>query len=198
MTVHDEVRAALDPILGTVQGQIESTWEGHLVRMYIRGSAQMLAWGQTQGGLPIVFEGPPIQEAIDYASSRGGQLITKLNEETINRIANTVSRAIKNKRGIEGMARDVRGVMEDMSRDRARMIARTESNDALSQAFMDRGKALGVEASSWIPRAPLDEDCLANARAGKVKLGEAFPSGHLRPPAHPNCECALAPERIGD
>ncbi len=198
MTVHDEVRAILDPILGVVQESIETTWEGHLVRMYIRGSAQMVAWGVTQGGLPIVFEGPPIVEAVDYASTRGGQLITKLNEETINRIANTVSQAIQNKRGIDGMARDIRRVMEDMSTKRARMIARTESNDALSQAFLDRGKELGVPASSWIPRAPLDKDCLDNADAGKVKLGERFPSGHTRPPAHPNCECALAPERIGD
>ena len=197
MTIHDEVRAVLDPILGVVQESIETTWEGHLVRMYIRGSAQMVSWGVTKGGLPIVFEGPPIQDAINYASTRGGQLITKLNEETINRITQTVSQAIKNKRGIDGMARDIRNTMEDMSHKRARMIARTESNDALSQAFLDRGKELGVESSTWIPRAPLDEDCLNNAKAGPVKLGEAFPSGHRRPPAHPNCECALAPKRLG-
>ena len=193
LTLQNEIQGVLDPIIGSVRSTIEVQWRGHLVRMYIRGVAQMTSWGLTQSGLPIVFEGPPIQDAIAYAENRGAVMVTQMEAETQRRLARVISNAIKNKRGVEGMARDIKQSMVDMGRDRSRMIARTESNDALSQAFLDRGKRLGVASSEWIPRFPLDEDCLINARAGLVKLGTPFPSGHLRPPAHPNCECALAP-----
>ena len=36
-------------------------------------------------------------------------------------------------------------------------------------------------------------DCDDNALAGLVPGGEAFPTGHLHPPAHPGCRCLLAP-----
>jgi hypothetical protein len=35
-------------------------------------------------------------------------------------------------------------------------------------------------------------DCEDNALAGPLVKGEAFPTGHLHPPAHPGCRCLLA------
>jgi len=38
-------------------------------------------------------------------------------------------------------------------------------------------------------------DCDDNSLAGDVALGEAFPTGVVRPPAHPGCRCLLVPAR---
>ena len=35
--------------------------------------------------------------------------------------------------------------------------------------------------------------CMANEAAGPVAIGHPFPSGHLAPPGHPRCRCALTP-----
>jgi hypothetical protein len=36
-------------------------------------------------------------------------------------------------------------------------------------------------------------DCDDNALAGVIATGEDFPTGHIRPPAHPGCRCLLVP-----
>lgn len=43
------------------------------------------------------------------------------------------------------------------------------------------------------PEQPCCTDCDDNALAGPVPAGDAFPTGHDRPPAHPGCRCVLAP-----
>jgi hypothetical protein len=40
-------------------------------------------------------------------------------------------------------------------------------------------------------------DCDDNALAGAIPSGEAFPTGHRRPPAHPGCRCVLvSPDQL--
>lgn len=195
--VTDGVDAIMDPILAVFQDQFNTDIEGRAVTAYLRGSAEMIAWGKANlPGVALPFEGPPIQQAIDYAQKRGAELVTGMNGETKRRLGQVVSDGIKNKRGVDGLARDIRGAFDDMARDRSKTIARTETADALEQAFMDRSNDLGVTGKEWIPIAPLDEDCLDNAAAGVIKINATFPSGHERPPAHPNCVCALAPVMI--
>jgi hypothetical protein len=75
------------------------------------------------------------------------------------------------------------------------MIARTETADALEQAFMDRSKAMGVTGKEWITHDPCPI-CEENGAEGVVPIDHIFSSGDERPPAHPNCRCALAPVMI--
>ena len=42
----------------------------NIVKIYLQGSAEMITWGKTKGGIPIQYEGPPIDEAIAYAKKR--------------------------------------------------------------------------------------------------------------------------------
>jgi hypothetical protein len=48
-----------------------------------------------------------------------------------------------------------------------------------------------VESVEWLVTEPC-ELCAPNADK-VVPLGKGFPTGHLHPPAHPNCRCAIAP-----
>ena len=78
---------------------------------------------------------------------------------------------------------------------RAQMIARTETNDALSQASMDKMRDMGIDGKEWLTGDPC-EICAANEADGVIPREQAFSSGHVRPPAHPNCNCSLAPAII--
>jgi len=50
----------------------------------------------------------------------------------------------------------------------------------------------------WVPdpTAPACPDCEDDALAGTVPSGQAFPTGHAHPPAHPGCRCLVVGERV--
>lgn len=50
----------------------------------------------------------------------------------------------------------------------------------------------------WVPdpSQPPCPDCEDDALAGVVASGDAFPTGHLHPPAHPGCRCLVVGERV--
>ena len=185
----------LDPLLRTISERLEAELVGELTDIYLSGSAEMTTWGQTVGGRPIAFEGPPIEDAINYAQKHGARLVTNMNDETKRRLGKVVSDGIKNKRGIDGIARDLRGTFDDMSRHRSKLIARTETADALSNAALDRGKDMGITHKEWITvgDSAVSDECAGNEAQGVIKMNQVFSSGAMAPPEHPNCRCALAP-----
>ena len=184
----------LDRLLGAFNETLETTVGGELTQVYISGTAEMTSWGKTKGGIPISYEGPPVEGAISFAKTQGAKLITQMDEETKRRLAGVISNGIKDKRGIPGIQRDLRKAFTDMSRHRAELIARTETANALSTASLDSMKDMGIEGKEWVWPGTSDCGiCSANAAAGVIPVNQAFPSGDMAPPAHPNCECALAP-----
>jgi len=181
----------LDPLLAALTDSLTHGVNGHVATIYISGSAEMISWAR------LPYEGPPIQQAIEWAEKHCAELVKGMNEESKRQLAKIISDGIKNKRGIPGLARDIRKSFSDMSRYRSRMIARTETNNALSKAFMDRAKDMGIEGREVVRGSDYDCDiCGENAGAGCVPLNQAFPSGHTEPSFHSNCACALAPCRL--
>ena len=185
----------LDPILRTLSVRLRADLVGELTDVYLSGSAEMIVWGKTAGGKAIAYEGPPVQQAIAYAERHGAQLVTRMDEETKRRLAKVVSDGIQNKRGIDGIARDLRGTFDDMSRYRSKLIAKTETADALGQAFEDRGKELGITHKEWVTVGDdrVSDGCAENEAAGVIPFNQPFPSGDMRPPRFPGCRCASAP-----
>ena len=192
-----EIDGILDPILATFRDRLSTTLQGHSAMAYLRGSAEMIQWGKTKlTDRPIFYEGPPVQQAINYANKHSAQLVTRMDEETKSRLAKVIGDAIEQKRGIPGLARDIRREFDDMTKFRSQLIARTETADALEEAFTERGKAMGVTGKEVITAPEGDypcEICQANADEGVVPIDHIFQSGHKRPPFHPNCICSLAP-----
>ncbi len=198
MPLKDDLDGFLEPLLAAFRPKLRTIIEGHLARVWIQGDAQLVTWGMTKGGFAIQYEGPPISQAIEYAAKHGAQMITKMDEETKKRIAQIISDGIKNKRGVEGLARDLRKEFEDMSRYRAKIISQTETCDALEDGFMTRAKIMGIEGKEWVVTGDerVCEICLGNEAEGIVPLDHVFSSGHVRPPGHVSCRCALAPARL--
>lgn len=172
---------------------------GYIATIYLSGSAEMITWGKTKAGIPIAYEGPPIQQAIDYAEKSCAKLVTRMDEETKSRLAKVISDGIKNKRGIDGLARDIRNDFADMTKLRSQTIARTETANALGQSFIDRGKDMGVNGKQWITVGDdkvNQEICAPNEAQGIIPFDQPFQSGHMAPPGHVNCRCAAAPARL--
>ena len=193
MTLASDVDNFLDPILAAFSDSLQARLNGYVATAYLRGSAQMVQWGRTKlTDRPIFFEGPPMQEAIDYATKHCATLVAGLNEETKARLAKVIGNAIEEKRGIPGLARDIRNSFDDMNKARSEMIARTETCDALEQAFLDRADDMGITGKEWVTYDPCGI-CEDNEAEGIVPIAHIFSSGHERPPAHPSCRCALAP-----
>lgn len=188
----------MEPILKTFRARLTLDIVGQHVKAYLLASAEMITWGTTKGGIPIAYEGPPISQAIEYAQKHCAQLVTKMDDESRTLIAQTVSDGIKNKRGIDGLARDIRKQFEDMSRARSQVIAKSETRDALFHASQDRMEDMGVTGKEWILGSGGKEgnctDCKANADAGIISVGEEFPTPQYD--IHPGCTCAIAPVMI--
>jgi hypothetical protein len=106
-----------------------------------------------------------------------------------------VSDGIKNKRGIPGLARDIRKEFPDMTIERARSIAHNETAYSLEAAFIERSKAMGVDGKEWVGFDPC-EICRANVAVGVIPMNQIFPGGVMHPPQHDGCRCALAPARL--
>lgn len=187
-----DAEKVISNLLSTFDDQLLETLDGELHTIYTSGTAEMTTWGKTKGGIPISYEGPPVQGAIDFARDRGAALVTQMDDESKRRLSKVISDGIANKRGIPGIQRDLRTTFTDMSKFRSTMIARTETADALSQASLASMEDMGIEGKEWVVNQPCDI-CLANEADGVIPVNQSFSSGDQAPPAHPNCECALAP-----
>ncbi len=96
----------------------------------------------------------------------------------------------------------------DDTSDRLRATYREWKTDRLVEvtrhhvlAAFGRGQAavrpIG-EPVRWVPdpSSPACPDCEDDALAGSVPAGDAFPTGHVHPPAHPGCRCLLVAVRV--
>lgn len=194
-----EAEDILEPILATFRTRLQATLLDHAMTVYLKGSAQMLEFGRTlTTDRPIFFEGPPMQQAINYANKHAARLVTKMDAETRDRLANVVGKAIKDKRGVDGLARDIRREFQDMSKYRSNLIAKTETRDALFHASQDRMEDIGVTGKQWILGSGGKEgncpDCRANAAAGIIPVDQEFPIPQYD--IHPGCTCSIAPAML--
>ena len=198
-----EIDTLLNPILARFDGELGKSLKDGLVSGYLSGSANMMTYGETSLGIEIAYEGPPMKEAVDFALKHisKAKLVDGINATTRIRIANAIAEGLQQKLGLEGMRKLIRDKFQWMGKgrselgrtlvSRARMIALTESNNALSQAFIDRSKDMGIEYKEWLVVVPC-EICAPNANQ-VIPMDGIFNSGHDRPPAHVNCVCSLAP-----
>lgn len=198
MPLNKDIEDALDPLLATFSKKIEADIAGQIAEINISGTAEMVTWGKTKAGVPIAYEGPPIQGAIDWAEKRSATLVKGLDEETKKRLAHTISQGIETKRGIPGLARDIRTTFSDMSKHRSELIARTETANSLSQASLDTMEDMEIDGKEWVTAGDdrVSDECEANEAQGVIPVGQAFTSGPMAPPQHPDCRCTLSPARL--
>jgi SPP1 gp7 family putative phage head morphogenesis protein len=138
------------------------------------------------------------QAAADWAEQNAARLVTGIDETTVNLLSSAISTGIEEQMGVDGTGRLIRQVLDDMSVSRARTIAITEMNGAFSEAALQKMLRLGIEYKRWILSPDACPICQDNADQGAIAVGEDFDSGDERPPAHPNCRCAVVGARSPD
>ena len=90
------------------------------------------------------------------------------------------------------IAKKVRGIYREWKTQRI-----DEQLDDLFRRRVRRGprsKRSGrARAVGWIvdPDGPASPDCEDNSLQEPIIAGDAFPTGHAHPPAHPGCRCLL-------
>ena len=193
-TPEKDAEAIIEPILTAWRGKLYNSLLTHTYRAYIQGLAQMTRYA----GLP--FEGPPMREAIEYAQKRAAILVKQIDDDTRTQLANVIADGIKNKRGIPGLTQDIQKVMKDMSGVRSELIARTETNTALSDGSFSRMKGIGVNGKSWLTVGDdkVRPEHVANEKAGIIPIDQPFPDGSMHPPGtNPfNCRCVMVPQML--
>lgn len=188
----------VDPILATLRTTLFDRLNNQLLAIWVSGSAEVVTWGQTKAGIPIAYEGPPIQGAIDWAKKHSATLVKGIDEETKKRLAYTIKQGVETKRGIPGLARDIRTTFSDMSKHRSELIARTETAEALSKASLDTMEDMGIDGKEWVTAGDdlVSPECEGNENEGVIPVGQTFSGGVMAPPQHPDCRCTIAPARL--
>lgn len=138
--------------------------------------------------------------SVKWASTRVGDLITGIDETTRQLIRTTIAEGLNAGKSAEEIADDLRQSYA-FSAERAELIAETEVARANSYGALDgykKAQEAGVQVrKSWLRLEDACPVCQENEEAGDIDIDEAFPSGDLAPPAHPNCRCVIVP-KVGD
>jgi SPP1 gp7 family putative phage head morphogenesis protein len=141
------------------------------------------------------------REQINFLKKYTFDNIKEMNEETANRLRKELSQALMNGESIDLIKERVEKVM-DISVERARMIARTESNRAENMGRMDAVKQSGLKVTKYVD-ATLDArtsdicrhmDKAYGASKQSIELDGKFEyEGKVfdGPPFHPNCRTVL-------
>jgi len=185
----------MDPVLDRLGGALHSVLVAHLADTYLVGYedvADMAKQGAVIAGVGVSIDLPAYEEALEWAIRQGSKLITNINQTTREQIAQAVSDAIEEGAGVDNLSKAIRTEIMDMTRYRSRLIARTETANALQAASLDAGTKLGATHKRWVADSLACPICAANASEGDIPIDQTFSSGDQRPAAHPNCRCALA------
>lgn len=201
----DAVLAALEfegwaVLAGDIEGLIEAvTRDG--------GAQALMQVGMDDTGITEQVN----ERALAYAQDRAAEMVGKkwvdgelvdnpnadyaITESTRDLLRSTVAQAIDEQWGIDELASEIEQG-NAFSPERADLIARTEVARADMEGSMAGYRESGVvEKKEWL--ISNDENvcdiCEGNAAQGEIGLDDEFESGDDAPPAHPACQCSLAP-----
>lgn len=181
------------PINPDLFGLDEGDGIARLMRRYyplLLAAAYADAGEATAVGLAFDLENPRIQDLLDQLATQ----VRQVTDTTREQIRQLVGAQAEEGWSVEELARWIRTLGEDWSRQRALLIAATETATAYSlgalAAYADSGV---VGETEWLT-APTDAcPICAPLNGERAALGDPFAGGVSYPPAHPGCRCALVP-----
>jgi len=141
-------------------------------------------------GLTTTYNQMPVdQKVISILEQRNLSDLDGITQAMSTEITRKLSDGVMNGWGIEDIARDIDLSIDGIGRDRARLLARTETMTAFNRAALVQYDKIGVDEVEWYTShlENVCEDCEALDR-------QVFPINEAPPcPYHPNCACILLP-----
>ena len=130
------------------------------------------------------------REAEEYARTRGSEQILNITNTTRNRVREVVGNALRDGQSIGSIVKEIK-VLDALSPEKARVIARTETATALGQGAFKAAEHQGRDEKRWVTQGDdgVSDHCLDNEGQGWIAIGDNFQSGVDTIPQHPNCRC---------
>lgn len=141
------------------------------------------------------------RKAADWAAKHAATLVQGVDATTRKEIAAIVSKGIRDRLGNDAVARLIRNAVDDMTSRRAKLIASTEMNNAMSTATMEKLKAIGIKYKQLIisPDEATCVKCNSIWENGPVPVDKPFVdeegNEYAHTPIHPRCRCATTGAR---
>lgn len=186
-----------EALLATIQGFL-GPLEQFIALAISAGATEVLA----QLSITDAFD-LPNPRAAGYAENYAAELVSKINDTTKQQLRKIIADGIEQGKSYNQIAKELRTRYQQFHtpsplkhiQDRATLIATTElgnayeaGNEATVKQLQDGGLTMEV---SWLTVNDdrVSDECRSNQAAGWIPFGDAFPSGHQRPLAHPGCRC---------
>jgi len=152
-----------------------------LTKAELKKVGETLAQGLAEGKRPVDLYNK-LQEVQSLDSNRAKTLANM--EKKLDKAG--VDEATKEKL----LAKEKQRLLQE----RRKTIAQTEGRYATSEARRAEADDRKDEFKRWITAADelMCEECDGNENDGIIPIDEAFSSGHMQSPAHPNCRCTVA------
>jgi hypothetical protein len=137
------------------------------------------------------------KDASEFADANAANLIKDLSNTDATKLSRIIANGVNAGKSAKEMGGELIDWINDdqMTRQRADLIAATETNRALSYGADVGMKAAGATSKHWWTVAGTagvagpEELCLGNEGQGWIKADKTFETGHDYPPVHPNCAC---------
>lgn len=129
------------------------------------------------------------QHVIDLLEQRNLTELDGITAAMSSDITRTISDGVMNGKGIDDISSDIEEAVDGIGRDRARLLARTETMTAFNSAAKQQYDRVGVTEVEWYTShlENVCDDC-------DELDGQRFPIDEAPPcPFHPNCPCILLP-----
>ena len=133
------------------------------------------------------------KSAVEWANEHAAELVTELDKSTRDAMRGSLADSIQAGQSVQEITKQLQAD-NAFSKSRAEMIARTETARAdIAGNMIGYAKSGMVSGTEWLLGPDACDDCQANADAGVIPLGDAYPSGDTCPPLHPRCVCDVSP-----
>ena len=131
---------------------------------------------------------------LDMMQRRVNLLRPEVDDFTFKQVKSTILDSYYNKgEHPYDTARRLRGVFDETYHNRARTIARTETNWAMSEANLESMKRAEIQFKKWLTTQNACDEC-ASLNKEVVEVNQPFSNGWDSPAdAHPCCRCAISP-----
>jgi len=132
-------------------------------------------------------------KALEELTLAGDQRLRWILQTRMSRLERVLLQALREDWSADELAQAITGILGSLAS--ALLAAISEVTWASSWAAFAVYKAAGIEWIRWQTRndSLVCFRCKSNQNASPVRLGQPFPSGDLRPLAHPRCRCCLLP-----
>jgi hypothetical protein len=144
-------------------------------------------------------------EAIEFAESYAGQLVTGIDATTQEKIRAAITKWLESKGTLDDLAALIapylpaEGKMPEQVQNRARLIAQTESIIAYNEGAFKRWERAGINKATWQTVRDKDTCRVCRPMHGQLStIAEGWRSPYngkvYRNSAHPGCRCFRRPK----